>query len=248
MVSGMTKELKLETLAAEIRAEHTKATASAINALEHAIIAGRLLVQAKAAVAHGEWLPWLAANCPDISARSVQGYIRLAKNAPALLADPNTQRVSHLGVREALNMVADHRPTSADAPGPDLTEPTIERDGFELHDDQFLVGVKLTDRGRQRIGLYIFPYSEPGFFYVTREDMNNALNPLPPRYDPGAHSSVEGTEKPVCRAAVRFVLQSLRVGDTKEFKWKAWATQGFDYNLFLYSSHEDYVDKAILGR
>jgi hypothetical protein len=38
-----------------------------------------LLLEAKANVADGEWLPWLAANC-EMSARTAQAYLRLARN------------------------------------------------------------------------------------------------------------------------------------------------------------------------
>jgi hypothetical protein len=64
------KQPALTTLAADIRDAHAKAIAAATSAIEHAIDAGRLLAEAKAQVEHGAWLPWLAANVPDIIART----------------------------------------------------------------------------------------------------------------------------------------------------------------------------------
>ena len=52
----------LVSLASDINREHQFAFGKAREALEHARRAGELLIQAKAGVPHGEWLPWLAAN------------------------------------------------------------------------------------------------------------------------------------------------------------------------------------------
>jgi len=113
----MAREVKLETVAAEIRAEHRKATASALNALEHAIVAGRLLVQAKGAVVHGEWLPWLAANCPEVSERTAQVYMRVSKTAPALLEDKSAA-AADLTLRGALALTTTHKDVESVLPEP----------------------------------------------------------------------------------------------------------------------------------
>jgi DNA N-6-adenine-methyltransferase (Dam)/Protein of unknown function (DUF3102) len=67
----------LPDLAQEIEREHAAAARDARSAMEHAIRCGELLLQAKAALAHGEWLPWLEANT-TVSARQSQRYMRLA--------------------------------------------------------------------------------------------------------------------------------------------------------------------------
>ena len=75
--------------------------------VEHARHAGELLLAAKAQLSHGEWLPWLEANC-QVSARSAQGYMRLARQWPTLAA--NAQRVADFGdlpLRSALALLAD---------------------------------------------------------------------------------------------------------------------------------------------
>ena len=44
----------------------------------HAMAAGDLLIEAKAQLKHGQWLPWLAKHCV-ISERTAQLYVKLAK-------------------------------------------------------------------------------------------------------------------------------------------------------------------------
>ena len=51
--------------------------------LKHAIECGRLLIEAKATLPHGAWLPWLEANV-SFGARQAQKYMRLADHADAL--------------------------------------------------------------------------------------------------------------------------------------------------------------------
>ena len=89
-------------LAAEINAEHERAFGKAREAIEHARRAGELLLETKAAVGHGEWLPWVAANC-SFSARQVQRYMTIAENWLVVQAKYDT--VSHLPMREALRLI-----------------------------------------------------------------------------------------------------------------------------------------------
>ncbi len=101
---ALDKEPKLASLAEQIRDEHAKAVGSARDAITHAIAAGKLLLVAKATVAHGQWLPWLRANC-DLSERQAQRLIRVAQKAPALL-EANTSRVSDLSLSAALHLLS----------------------------------------------------------------------------------------------------------------------------------------------
>ena len=61
---------------------------AALKSAEHAIEAGRLLVDAKAAVAHGEWSAWLKANC-SLGERSAQRYMQIFRSGlnPPQVAD-----------------------------------------------------------------------------------------------------------------------------------------------------------------
>jgi hypothetical protein len=73
----------LADLAARIRAEHEATSTALKSSAEHGIAAGELLIEAKAKVPHGQWLPWLKDNC-SMSERTAQLYMRLAKNREAV--------------------------------------------------------------------------------------------------------------------------------------------------------------------
>lgn len=72
-------------IAERINDHHRRAQQSANWALQQAKAAGDLLLEVKAALPHGAWLPWLRANC-EVGDRQAQRYIRLAKNWSALEA------------------------------------------------------------------------------------------------------------------------------------------------------------------
>jgi chromosome segregation ATPase len=60
----------------------------------------------KAALPHGEFSGWLQDNCPEIKGRTVQDYMRLAREMPQLLDDSNTRHAADLSIRAALAYVA----------------------------------------------------------------------------------------------------------------------------------------------
>lgn len=93
----------LDKLASEINKEAKLAEQHAMQAVSHALNAGRLLTEAKEQCPHGQWLPWMAKNFEG-SARTAQGYMRLFEHRDVLA---NTQRVAHLSVRDALKMLAE---------------------------------------------------------------------------------------------------------------------------------------------
>jgi len=91
----------LADLAARIRTEHEATAASLKSGLEHAMAAGDLLIEARAQLKHGQWLPWLE-TC-NVSERMAQRYMRLARNRTAIEANPTP--VSDLGIKGALAML-----------------------------------------------------------------------------------------------------------------------------------------------
>lgn len=116
----------LATLAAEINAEHEAADGHARKAIEHARAAGDKLLLAKAGVAHGQWLPWMAANCPKVSIRRAQEYMRVAREWPALQA--KYAESAHLTIDGALALLAAPTPeplppVSAAPPAPATAPP-----------------------------------------------------------------------------------------------------------------------------
>src|SRR5215831_1048294 len=70
----------LADLAARIRAEHEKVVLALKRGVERAIAAGDLLIEAKALLKHGQWLPWLRDDV-GIPARTATRYMELARHA-----------------------------------------------------------------------------------------------------------------------------------------------------------------------
>jgi hypothetical protein len=94
----------LADLAARIRQEHRAASDKMSEALLHAMAAGDLLIEAKALVRHGQWLPWLKDHV-DISARTAQIYMRAAKNR-AEIEPSKAQSTADLSLGEAVALLA----------------------------------------------------------------------------------------------------------------------------------------------
>lgn len=69
----------LPELAQLINQAHRAADASARDSVQHAITAGRLLIEVKARVPHGEFHDWLKANCADVTVRTAQRYVQVAR-------------------------------------------------------------------------------------------------------------------------------------------------------------------------
>jgi hypothetical protein len=97
----------LPDLAQAIEREHQAAHQAARTALEHAVACGVLLIQAKAEVGHGGWLPWIEANL-SFGARQSQKYARLAEHADDL--DQMRIENSYLTIDQALAALADGKP------------------------------------------------------------------------------------------------------------------------------------------
>lgn len=76
---AQTGDNSLPHLAARIRAAHEAVGLALSESVRHAIAAGELLIEAKAQLQHGQWLPWLRDHC-TISERTAQLYMRVAKN------------------------------------------------------------------------------------------------------------------------------------------------------------------------
>ncbi len=93
----------LTNLAARINAEHASAEAALNAGLQHALEAGRLLIEAKAQVAHGEWAGWLQDNF-DGSDRTARAYMQVTKRWPEIEAKRGTSAV--LSLDQATKLLA----------------------------------------------------------------------------------------------------------------------------------------------
>jgi hypothetical protein len=90
-------------LAEEINEHHRQCEAAMNHGLEHALEAGRLLLEVKKRCCHGDWLPWLKKNFQG-SKRTAQAYLRLHREYPQLKR--KAQRVALLSMRQAIVNVA----------------------------------------------------------------------------------------------------------------------------------------------
>lgn len=99
MSTELIRSNSLTDLAARIKIEHEASLLSMKRGLEHAIAAGNLLIEAKAQLKHGQWLPWLREVCQSLPERTASLYMRLARNLPEL---EKSATVADLTVRGAL--------------------------------------------------------------------------------------------------------------------------------------------------
>jgi hypothetical protein len=84
------------TIAADINRHHEEACAKADEAISHAIEAGKLLLQVKASLGHGQFLPWVRAHL-TVGVRQAQNYIAAAQGKPTpIRSAPNAKQVAHL--------------------------------------------------------------------------------------------------------------------------------------------------------
>jgi phage N-6-adenine-methyltransferase len=95
---------RLHDLAQAIEHEHQATLGAFRTTLDHAIRCGELLIQAKAQVPHGQWLPWVKANL-TLKLRQCQVCMRIAEKREAL----NAQSTAHLTIDGALALIAETR-------------------------------------------------------------------------------------------------------------------------------------------
>lgn len=105
-------------LATAINDEHRKCGEAVLTALDHAMRAGDLLIEAKAEIGHGNWQAWIEENFEG-SVRRAQEYMRLAKNREAIEAE-KARSSALLGIDRALRAIAAPKSkSSSDAPEAD---------------------------------------------------------------------------------------------------------------------------------
>ncbi len=97
--------IELDALAEKIADAHAGVQKSTRRAVQQALVAGRLLTEAKAKLQRGNWANWVKTNC-GFSLRTAQAYMQLAKQGA------NAQRVANFSLREALRSVSTPRKTA----------------------------------------------------------------------------------------------------------------------------------------
>lgn len=106
-------ETTANDLAIQINAEHEACIGAASTAVEHAIEAGRLLIEAKSQVPHGGWMAWVKENC-RFSQDRANCYMRVSANS--------SHAMNFSSIRQALAMLA--APTEEDNDEP-IEESTL---------------------------------------------------------------------------------------------------------------------------
>jgi len=98
VIADLSRSNSLTDLAVRIKAEHEALAVAMKRGLEHAINAGALLIEAKAQLKHGQWLPWLREHC-HIPERTARLYMQLASHAAEI------GNVAEMTVRGAMKLL-----------------------------------------------------------------------------------------------------------------------------------------------
>src|SRR6516164_7378797 len=103
------KAEELSQLATKAKQAHAIVVNSTRIVLQHAMTAGEALNEAKSKVGHGKWLAWLEENCPDISNRTAERYMKLAEGQAKLWKKLEEKdkfdTMSNLTINEALRLI-----------------------------------------------------------------------------------------------------------------------------------------------
>jgi len=111
-IATLEKARGLDALATRINEEHRACERAVVSAVEHAIAAGEMLLEAKERAGHGNWGDWLRENFEG-SERHAQRYMHIARGKDEL----NPTHVSDMSLRGALRELSAPTDTE-DAPDP----------------------------------------------------------------------------------------------------------------------------------
>ena len=132
----------LSDLSTQINNHHQRALSLANSSIEYALKCGHALIEAKAQLPHGRWIPWLRGNCPDICTRQVQRYMRLADNWPQIEAERKVHPEEMLTVSGALALISDN------VAGPNTTSKShLEQTSATLPNESVHGGMSNTNSG-----------------------------------------------------------------------------------------------------
>jgi hypothetical protein len=195
----------LNDLAAKINDWHRQCVRAAGSALEYAKHAGDLLLEAKAQVDHGGWLPWLQIHFEG-SEWTARNYMRVASNWDRI-TDAKSGMIPDLTYSQALRLLA--------APPKD--------DGDEPEDDGAPSPEEVVRLAREA-GLWpdepppALPPLRPGHSYTAADDSERLLEIVVTRHRPNPYyyvavyfladdpAAVEYLRRPVSAAGLPYAL------------------------------------------
>lgn len=211
---------RLSVLAAEINAAHEAARRAARTTLEHAISAGERLLEAKAAVRHGDWLTWLAENV-TFSDRTAQVYMKLAKHKGVI--DTKSATAADLTVAGAVAEIT--------VPKASNTPSGMARAARYLpYVGHVVVVCRESTAGWDEV--WIAPsFQHVGFLYVTHI--------WTPRRGP---TSAVGTRRPIRADMVTHFVELHMSLDMKAARRLDFPSAPWTYNLLLFDTPEKFVD------
>ncbi len=101
----------LDRVAEQIRIEVDKVEKSLRHSLKHAIIAGKILCEAKKLIGHGEWLAWFSNQKFTFAEGTAQRYMRLYRRWPEindrLKENGNPSSLTDLTFSDAISILSD---------------------------------------------------------------------------------------------------------------------------------------------
>ena len=125
----------LTVLAKTANSEHAAGTESFHQSIEHFRQAGVALSNAKDQVDHGEWRAWLKKNCPEISERTAQRYMKLAQSKNDVPTSDFWKEVSGNSNRKKSKKSATKK-SAARKTHRDADSPPSETPAFVLREDE----------------------------------------------------------------------------------------------------------------
>jgi len=112
--------VKLNDLADQINDHYREAESAARSTIKHVVAGGRLLMEVKARVGHGQFGQWLADNFRG-SASTARAYMRVARNWPEL--ESKLQTTGDLTIESALRLLSTPEGRPWDRPNSDFGLP-----------------------------------------------------------------------------------------------------------------------------
>ena len=192
------------TIASEINGHAEQATAKANEAMHHAIEAGRLLLEVKASLAHGQFGEWLETNV-KVSARQAQRYMAAAEGKPTPIRSLSSKydTVSHLTELPLSSIRTD---TFTNWPAPTWT-PTPGHWMCATTDDA---------------AWWVVPSLEhPGFFHISKFYQDATAEPDPNQPDWDGASLYAGTKRPARADVVEAMLQHFGMKEPVNAEWSS---------------------------
>ena len=215
-----TNSNRLPVLAGEINRAHKAAREAAQTSLERAIEAGERLIEAKALVAHGQWLPWLKELC-DLSERSAQAYMRLARHKDVV--NTKSAAVADLTMRAAVAEITEPK-------WPDKLSEIFKAVRHLPFIGHIKVGLREDEAGWDEV--WIAPsYQHNGFCYVTHIWTART-----------GDATMVGTKRPVRADFVSTLIDAHLSCDLGGVEWHDIPYPPWTYNLLIFENAAAYIN------